>query len=174
MKAPLLRRHAATLGFAALMLVLAAVVAAATAYHLVHLRSVELQRLGDAAAHHARVFESHLSHSLNVVDLTLGNLADGDVPGSEGNNNIWHRSSDYFGVNLSLTPIVTASSVIYAQPRFDRPLDFRILSDTVVTFTITKLLSAGVSGTVWYDNRPPAGVHTYDLAIKNSLIFKLQ
>ncbi|MFO0739735.1 MAG: DUF481 domain-containing protein [Labilithrix sp.] len=98
----------------------------------------------------------------------------GDVPGSEGNNNIWHRSSDYFGVNLSLTPIVTASSVIYAQPRFDRPLDFRILSDTVVTFTITKLLSAGVSGTVWYDNRPPAGVHTYDLAIKNSLIFKLQ
>ena len=83
MKAPLLRRHAATLGFAALMLVLAAVVAAATAYHLVHLRSVELQRLGDAAAHHARVFESHLSHSLNVVDLTLGNLADGDVPGSD-------------------------------------------------------------------------------------------
>jgi hypothetical protein len=98
----------------------------------------------------------------------------GDTQGSPGTNNIWHRSSDYFGVNLNVSPIVTASTVIYAQPRFDRPLDFRILSDTVVAFTITKLLSAGVSGTVWYDNRPPADVHTYDLAIKNSLIFKLQ
>lgn len=98
----------------------------------------------------------------------------GDVPGSPGTNNLWHRSSDYFGVNLNVSPIVTASTVLYAQPRFDRPLDFRVLSDTVVAFTITKLLSAGVSGTVWYDNRPPAGVHPYDLAIKNSLIFKLQ
>lgn len=98
----------------------------------------------------------------------------GDIPGSRGTNDIWHRSSDYFGFNVNVTPIVQASSVVYVQPRWDRPLDFRVLSDTVVAFTITKLLSAGVSANLWYDNRPPAGVHTYDLAIKNSLIFKLQ
>ena len=97
-----------------------------------------------------------------------------DVVGSIGPSNLWHRSSDYIGFNVAVSPVVQASSVLYAQPRWLHPLDFRILSDTVVTFTITKLLSAGVSANLWYDNRPPAGVQTYDLSIKNSLIFKLQ
>jgi hypothetical protein len=97
----------------------------------------------------------------------------GAVPGFGGTNNLWHRSSDFFGFNFNVTELVSASSVIYVQPRFDRPLDFRILSDSLVNFTITKLLAAGVSGTVWYDNRPPQGVHTYDLTIKNTLTIKL-
>jgi len=96
------------------------------------------------------------------------------VPGSTGYKDFWHRSSNYVGVNMRVAPLVELSSVSYAQPRFDRPLDFRILSETLVSFAISKLLSARVSATVWYDNRPPFGVRTYDVEIKNSLVVKLQ
>lgn len=95
------------------------------------------------------------------------------VPGSPQYDNAWHRSSNYIGFNLRAAP-VDLSTVTYLQPRFDRPLDFRIMSETLVSFTITKLLAARVSGTVWYDNRPPFGVQTYDVEIKNSLVVKLQ
>ena len=96
------------------------------------------------------------------------------VPGSPSYKDFWHRSSNYGGVNLRVGPLVDLSSVAYAQPRFDRPLDFRILSETLVSFNISKLLSARVSATIWYDNRPPFGVRTYDLEVKNSLVVKLQ
>lgn len=96
------------------------------------------------------------------------------VPGSPTYKDFWHRSSNYGGVNLRIDPLVELSSVVYAQPRFDRPLDFRVLSETLVSFTISKLLSARVSATLWYDNRPPFGVRTYDLEVKNSLVVKLQ
>ncbi len=77
-------------------------------------------------------------------------------------------------MNTRLSPLVDASSVTYFQPRFDKPSDFRILSETFCSFTITKLLSARVSGSVWIDSDPPAGVRTYDVEIKNSLVLKLQ
>lgn len=95
------------------------------------------------------------------------------VPGSPQFNDVWHRSSNYVGINIHAAP-VDLSTVTYAQPRFDRPLDFRILSETFVTFAISKLLSARVSASVWYDNRPPFDVRTYDAEIKNSLVVKLQ
>ena len=96
------------------------------------------------------------------------------VPGSEGLKYFWHRSSNYAGVNMRVAPLVDLSSVTYAQPRFDRPLDFRLLSETLVSFAISKVLSARVSANVWYDSRPPFGVRTYDVEIKNSLVVKLQ
>ena len=96
------------------------------------------------------------------------------VPGSASYKHFWHRSSNYAGVNMRAAPLVELSSVTYAQPRFDRPLDFRILSETLVSFTISKLLSARISASIWYDNRPPFGVRTYDVEIKNSLVVKLQ
>ena len=52
----------------------------------------------------------------------------GEVTGSPGTNNVWNRSNDYIGVNFNITSFVNASSVIYAQPRWAHPLDFRILS----------------------------------------------
>jgi hypothetical protein len=97
----------------------------------------------------------------------------GDVPGSPRSNELWNRSSTYAGLNTKLAPLVDASSVTYFQPRFDRPSDFRLLSESFVAVTITKRLSARVSGTFWYDNDPPFGVRTYDAEIKNSLIVKL-
>jgi hypothetical protein len=96
------------------------------------------------------------------------------VPGSPSTNDVWHRSSNYVGANLRVAPLVDASTVTYVQPRFDRPLDFRLLSESFVSFAITKLLSARVSASLWYDNRPPFDVRTYDLEVKNSLVVKLQ
>lgn len=96
------------------------------------------------------------------------------VPGSVSTNEVWQRSSNYVGLNLRFAPLVDASSVTYFQPRFDRPLDFRVLSESYVSFAITKLLSARVSASVWYDNRPPFDVRSYDVEIKNSLVVKLQ
>ena len=96
------------------------------------------------------------------------------VPGSPTFNNVWHRSSSYGGINFRVAPLVDASSVTYLQPRFDRPLDFRVLSDSFVSFSISKVLSARLSASVWYDNRPPFGVRTYDVEVKNSLVVKLQ
>ncbi len=94
--------------------------------------------------------------------------------GSPGENEVWNRSSNYVGVNTRISPLVDASSVTYFQPRFDRPSDFRIMSETFCSFTITKLLSARVSGSVWVDSDPPPRVRTYDVEIKNSLVLRLQ
>jgi len=91
-----------------------------------------------------------------------------------GEDNIWQRSSNYAGINYRAGPTVDLSSVTYFQPRWDRPADFRILSESYVSFTITKILSARVSGSFWYENDPPGGVKTYDLEIKNTLTIKLQ
>lgn len=97
----------------------------------------------------------------------------GQVTGAPQTNDTWHRSSDYVGVNLRVAPLVDLSSVTYVQPRWDDPTDFRILSESFVAFSITKILSARVSTTFWYDSAPPALVKTYDLEIKNSLVVKL-
>ncbi len=91
----------------------------------------------------------------------------------QGSNDLWHRSSDYVGANWTVAPIVEASTVTYIQPRFDRPADFRILHESFVSVSITKRLSARVSGSLWFDSEPPVGVKTYDVEVKNSLVVKL-
>jgi hypothetical protein len=105
------------------------------------------------------------------VITDLPNAAVG-TPGAVQSNELWNRSSSYAGLNVKIAPIVDASTVTYIQPRFDKPSDFRILSDSFIAVTITKMLSARVSGSVWYDNDPPLGVKTYDVEVKNSLVLK--
>jgi hypothetical protein len=106
-----------------------------------------------------------------VITADIPNAAAGTPPAVESNK-IWNRSSTYAGLNVKIAPIVDASTVTYFQPRFDKPSDFRLLSDSFIAVTITKMLSARVSGSVWYDNDPPAGVKTYDVEVKNSLVLK--
>lgn len=96
------------------------------------------------------------------------------VAGVPGSNDVWHRSSNYVGLNARVGPLVDLSSVIYMQPRFDRPADFRVLSESFITFAINQFLSARISTTVWFDNDPPTDVRPYDIEIRNSLVLKLQ
>lgn len=91
-----------------------------------------------------------------------------------GSNDIWHRSSNYGGVNAKVAPFMDASTVLYVQPRFDAPLDCRVLSDSYVAFTISKVLAARVSSMVWLDSDPPPGVRSFDVEVRNSLVLKLQ
>ena len=95
-----------------------------------------------------------------------------DVEGSPGGADTYHRSSNYVGINGRLDDRVVASFTSYFQPRFDRPKDFRVLSEGVISVTLTKRLAASISGSLWYDNEPPFGVKTYDLEVKNSLSLK--
>jgi hypothetical protein len=96
-----------------------------------------------------------------------------DRAGSPGTKELWTRSSNYVGLNARVAPLVEASAVTYAQPRFDKPQDIRVLSEGFVSITITKRLAARVSGSVWIDSEPPAEVRSYDVEVKNSLAFKL-
>jgi Protein of unknown function, DUF481 len=95
-----------------------------------------------------------------------------EIPGSPTSKDLWHRSSNYVGLNIRVAPLVDASTVTYVQPRFDRPLDFRVLSESYVTFSVTRLLAVRVSASVWYDNRPPFGVRSHDVEVKNSLVLR--
>jgi diguanylate cyclase (GGDEF)-like protein/PAS domain S-box-containing protein len=84
-----LRINAAKAGFSALLLMFSSIVIAATVYHLNYLRTAEMQRLQDQAATHARVFEGHLTQSLNLVDLSMRNLLDLQEAGATSN---WNES----------------------------------------------------------------------------------
>jgi hypothetical protein len=94
------------------------------------------------------------------------------IPTSPGSNELWNRSSSYVGLNTKVSWFVEASTVTYFQPRIDRPEDFRVLSESLVSFAITKLLTARISASIWYDHDPPASVRPYDVEVKNSLALK--
>lgn len=84
----------------------------------------------------------------------------------------WHRSSSFFGINYAITAASALSTVTYLQPRFDRPSDFRVLHETLVSFDITKRFVAKIGVVMRYDHDPPPGVRPTDLEVKNSLGLK--
>ena len=102
-------------------------------------------------------------------------ITDGSALNGKGGepNDFWNRNSTYLGLNSKITPIVEGATTTYIQPRFDKPKDFRILSESWLSVQITKMLSAKVTGSLWYDSEPPLGVKTFDLEVKNSLVVKL-
>lgn len=89
-----------------------------------------------------------------------------------GRSDLWARSSDYAGFNAAVASFAQLNSVTYVQPRLDRPRDFRVLHETIVTFAITKRLAAKISFNVTYDREPVAGVLPADVELKNSLAVK--
>ena len=58
------------------------------------------------------------------------------------------------------------------QLRFDDPSDFRVLHDSFVSFTITKMLAARISWTIYTQSVPPPDVKPYDVEVKNTLALK--
>jgi Protein of unknown function, DUF481 len=89
-----------------------------------------------------------------------------------GRSDLWARSSNYAGVNLAFWDFGNLTTVTYIQPRLDRPKDFRVLHETILTLAINKRLAAKLSANLTYDREPPAGVLPADLEIKNSLAVK--
>jgi len=79
------------------------------------------------------------------------------------------RWSNYVTAHWDVDPRVILASTMYVQPAFRDFSNVRLLSETLFTFKITKLLAASVAGTVRYDSAPPSGVKTTDAEIKNAL-----
>lgn len=92
-----------------------------------------------------------------------------DDPPDPRREDLYHRSSNYVGINYVIDEKSQLTTVTYLQPRFDQPKDYRLLNETALILGITKLLAVKVSVTFRYDSEPPIGVKSSDLEVKNSL-----
>lgn len=82
---------------------------------------------------------------------------------------LYYRSSNYAGVNYAIDDKSQITAVMYLQPRFDRPADYRVLYEGAAILGITKLLAVKLSVSFRYDSEPPIAVKSSDLEVKNSL-----
>jgi putative salt-induced outer membrane protein YdiY len=96
------------------------------------------------------------------------------VVGATGAQNqsiqVWHRWSSYASTTWEIDPRAVVSSTMYVQPAITDFGDVRLLNETLLTFKITKVFSAGLSASVRYDSEPPTGVLPTDTEVKNSLL----
>jgi hypothetical protein len=95
------------------------------------------------------------------------------VVGATGPENrsiqVWQRWSNYLTLQWQIDPRAILATTMYVQPAFTDFTDVRLLSETLMTFKITKVFATGVSGVVRYDSNPPTGVLTTDAEVKNTL-----
>jgi putative salt-induced outer membrane protein YdiY len=82
---------------------------------------------------------------------------------------IWHRLSTYVTVQWQVDERAVLSTTLYVQPAFDDVHDVRLLSDTLLTFKISKTFSSGIAASVRYDSEPPTAVLTTDAEVKSTL-----
>ena len=122
-------------------------------------------------------FEIETTEDLEVFAGTTYLLEHGiieSVPGSPTSNDVWHRSrANYGGVNLHVAPLVDVSTVTYLQPRLESAARLPDPLRLVRLVRNHEHALRAISASVWYDNRPPFGVRSYDVEIKNSLVVKL-
>ena len=81
-----------------------------------------------------------------------------------------HRSTNYLTVRYnSEDERVRLVQTLYAQPRLDRPKDFRLLSETSFEIQLFRQLALAISLNVAHDSEPPTGVKETDVVLSNSL-----
>jgi putative salt-induced outer membrane protein YdiY len=99
------------------------------------------------------------------------------VPGATGPQNqriqIWHRWSNYLTLQWEIDPRAIIATTMYVQPAFNDFGDVRLLSETLLTFKVTKMFAAGIAASVRYDSEPPTAVLPTDTEIKNTLTLTL-
>jgi putative salt-induced outer membrane protein YdiY len=78
-------------------------------------------------------------------------------------NNRW---SNYISYSSSITNNSRISVVVYAQPRFDKFDDIRILSENNISIKLTEKLEVALQFSLRYDSQPPDGVKDFDSNIK--------
>jgi putative salt-induced outer membrane protein YdiY len=86
---------------------------------------------------------------------------------------VWHRWNNYVAVAWEVDTRTTCATTFYLQPAFNAFADVRLLSETVLTFKVSKMFAAGVAGSVRYDSEPPTSVLPVDTEIKNTLTLTL-
>ena len=94
------------------------------------------------------------------------------VVGATGEENrrvqVEHRWSNYLTLQWQIDPRAIVATTMYVQPVLTDFSNVRLLSETLMTFKITKVFTTGISGVVRYDSDPPTGVLTTDAEIKNT------
>ncbi len=81
-----------------------------------------------------------------------------------------HRSTNYLTVRYnSEDERLRLVQTLYAQPRLDRPRDFRLLSETSFEIQLFRQLALAISLNVAHDSEPPTGVKETDVVLSNSL-----
>lgn len=95
------------------------------------------------------------------------NLAEGD---DERALTLSHRWSHYLTFSVSLDDRMSAGTTTYAQPRFDRFSDHRILNETYFEAGITDVISAKISTWMRFDSEPPEDVKRTDFLITNAFV----
>lgn len=81
-----------------------------------------------------------------------------------------HRSTNYLTVRYnSEDDRLRLVQTLYAQPRLDRPEDFRLLSETSFEIRIVRRLALTINLNVAHDSEPPTGVKETDTVLSNSL-----
>lgn len=96
---------------------------------------------------------------------------DGEI--DAGRSDFQHRNSSYLVGHYQLDSRVQLIETVYVQPRLTDVSDTRLLSDSQVTFQITKRLSFATSFSLAYDSRPPATIKRLDTALVSSLTLEL-
>ena len=111
------------------------------------------------------------------ADLYLGSgymfeheILDVAEPNVETNH---HRLTNYASLSVKfLDNKVGLLNTAYIQPRVDEFSDYRLISDSILSFAVTKRLSLGVVFNLRYDSEPPPEVEeNLDIELKNTIRF---
>ena len=95
-----------------------------------------------------------------------------DLPAPQpgGTSSEHHRSTNYLTVRYnSKDERLRLVQTLYAQPRFDRLQDFRLLSETSFEIQLFRQLALAINLNVAHDSEPPAGIKETDVVLSNSL-----
>jgi hypothetical protein len=90
------------------------------------------------------------------------------VPGIDPNTTTY-RWSNYIVARIEIDDRLSLVNTVYFQPQIDAPDDIRILDEGVFNVQITRFLALSISLSLRYDSRPPPGLETYDIELRNGL-----
>lgn len=79
------------------------------------------------------------------------------------------RSTNYISFNISISKQLSFSSINYFQFDASRLKDNRILSESELSVSLSKVVKFTVSAKYRYDNEPPPSIKYYDLEIQNGI-----
>jgi hypothetical protein len=82
---------------------------------------------------------------------------------------IWHRWNTYATVQWQVDDRVIMATTLYVQPALTDFTNVRVLSESIFTFKVTRILAASISATIRYDSDPPTEVKPTDAEVKNTL-----
>lgn len=83
------------------------------------------------------------------------------------------RWSSYLNLRVDADP-VAGSCIVYAQPRFDRFEDVRILSEATLSVKVSRAVDLRNTVRFRWDSRPPDGIEDTDLRLETGIAVSLE